>query len=55
MKNRFKRASNFVLLIVPRRYFCGVFSLFYVLVFKIFVLLAPNACFHIVIWLFEGK
>ena len=23
MKNRFKPASNFVLLIIPRRYFCG--------------------------------
>ena len=38
MLNRFKPASHFVLPIVQRRYFCGVSLLFYVLVFKIFVL-----------------
>ena len=47
MLNWFKSASDFVLLIVPRRYFCGGFFLFYVLVFKMFVLLAPYVCFHI--------
>ena len=35
MYNRFKPASNFVLLIVPMRYFCGGAFLIYVLVFKI--------------------
>ena len=40
MLNRFKPASNFVLLIVPRRYFCDGSFLFYVFVFKIVVLLA---------------
>ena len=34
MQNRFKPASNFVLLIVSRRYFCGGSFLFYVLVFN---------------------
>ena len=33
--------------LVPRRYFCGVVLSFYVLVFNIFVLLAPHVCFHI--------
>ena len=36
-----------MLLIVPRRYFCGGSFLFYVLVFNFFVLLAPYVCFHI--------
>ena len=43
MQNRFKPASNFVLLIVPLRWL----FLFYVLVFEFFVLLAPYVCFHI--------
>ena len=60
MYNRFKLASNFILLIVPRRCFCFfffffffflfffVFFFFYVLVFKFFKLLTPYVCFHTV-------
>ena len=49
MLNRFKPASNFILLIVPRRYFCGCSVCYYVLVFNMFVLLAPYVCFHILV------
>ena len=42
MLNRFKPASNCVLLIL----LCW-FDLFYFLVFEIVVLLAPYVCFHI--------
>ena len=45
--NRFKPASNFVLLIVPRRYFCGGSFCFMSWCLKFFVLLAPYVCFHI--------
>ena len=44
MEHIYKRASNFILLIVPRRYFCGVLFLIYVLVLKILVLLVPYVC-----------
>ena len=47
MLNRFKPASNFIFLIVPRRYFCGGSFVLCLGVFKIFVLLAPYVCFHI--------
>ena len=45
--NRFKPANNFVLLIVPSRYFCGGSFCFMSWCLKIFVLLAPFVCFHI--------
>ena len=47
MYNRFKPASNFVLLIVPRRYFCDCTFCFMSWCLKFFVLLAPYVCFHI--------
>ena len=47
MEKRFKPASNRVLLIVPRRYFCGGSFRFMSWCLKIFVLLAPYVCFHI--------
>ena len=47
MLNRFKPASNFVLLIVPSRYFCGGYICFMSWFLKHFVLLAPYVCFHI--------
>ena len=40
-------ASNFVLLIVPRRYFCGGSFCFMSWCLKFFVLLEPYVCFHI--------
>ena len=43
---RFKPASNFVLLIVPSRYFCGGSFCFMSWCLKFFVLLAPYVCFH---------
>ena len=46
MLNRFKPASNFILLIVPRRYLCGGSYCFMSLCCS-FVLLAPYVCFHI--------
>ena len=50
MENRFKPASNFVLLIVPSRYFCGGSFCFVSWCFKQnFVLLAPYVCFHILV------
>ena len=42
-------ASNFVLLIVPRRYFCGGSFCFMYCCLNFFVLLAPYVCFHILI------
>ena len=42
-----KPASNFVLLIVPSRYFCGGSFCFMSWCIKFFVLLAPYVCFHI--------
>ena len=45
-ENRFKPASNFVLLIVPGRYFCGGSFCFMSCVLKKIVLLAPYVCFH---------
>ena len=45
--NRFKPASNFVLLIVPSRYFCSGSFCFMSWCLKFFVLLAPYVCFHI--------
>ena len=48
MLNRFKPASNFVLLIVPSRYFCGgSFCFMSWCIIFFFVLLAPYVCFHI--------
>ena len=44
---RFGPASNFVLLIVQRRYFCGGSFCFMSWCLRFFVLLAPYACFHI--------
>ena len=44
MLNRFKPASNCILLIVPMRYFCGGS---FRLKSWCFVLLAPYVCFHI--------
>ena len=44
---RFKPASNFVLLIVPSRYFCSGSFCFMSWSLKFFVLLAPYVCFHI--------
>ena len=38
---------NFVLLIVPRRYFCGGSFCFMSWCLNFFVLLAPYVCFHI--------
>ena len=50
MKNRFKPASNFVLLIVPSRYFCGgSFCFMSWCINFFFVLLAPYVCFHILV------
>ena len=49
MKNRFKPASNFMLLIVPRRYFCGGSFCFMYWCLNFFVLLAPYVCFHILV------
>ena len=43
----FKPASNFVLLIVPSRYFCSGSFCFLSWCLKFFVLLAPYVCFHI--------
>ena len=43
----FKPASNFVLLIVPSRYFCSGSFCFMSWCLKFFVLLAPYVCFHI--------
>ena len=43
----FKPASNFVLLIVPSRYFCSGSFCFMSWCLKVFVLLAPYVCFHI--------
>ena len=42
-----KPASNFVLLIVPSRYFCSGSFCFMSWCLKFFVLLAPYVCFHI--------
>ena len=43
-----KPASNFILLIVPRRYFCcGSYCFMYW--YLIFVLLAPYVCYHILV------
>ena len=42
---RFKPASNFILLIVPRRYFCGGSYCFMYWCLKVFVLFAPYVCF----------
>ena len=53
MQNRFKRASNFILLIVPRRYFFGWF-LFYE--FNALLLASyAHVCFHIFskVWVTE--
>ena len=47
--NRFKPASNFVLLIVPSRYFCGGSFCFMSWCLNFFVLLAPYVCFHILV------
>ena len=44
---RSKPASNFVLLIVPSRYFCGGSFCYMSWCLKFFVLLAPYVCFHI--------
>ena len=49
MENRFKPASNFVLLIVQKRYVCGGSFCFVYWYLKLFVLLAPYACFHILV------
>ena len=49
MLNRFKPASNFVLLIVQRRYFCGGTFCFMSWCLICFVLLAPYVCFHILV------
>ena len=43
----FKPASNFVLLIVPSRYFCGGSFCFMSWCLKYFVLLVPYVCLHI--------
>ena len=55
MKNRFEPASNVVLLIVPRRYFCGGSFCFmswclfiFFLYFFFLVLLAPYVCFFFI-------
>ena len=45
----FKPASNFVLLVVPRRYFCGGSFYFMSWCFKKNVLLAPCVYFHILV------
>ena len=45
---RGKSASNFILLIVPRRYFCGG-SFVLCLGVYFFLLLAPYVCFHILV------
>ena len=42
-KIRIMSACNFILLIVPRRYFCGGSYRFYVLVFKFFL-----CCWHLI-------
>ena len=47
MSNRFKPASNFIFLIVPRRYLCCGGSFCFMSWCLIFVLLAPFVCFHI--------
>ena len=39
--------SNFVLLVVPRRYFCDGSFCFMSWCLILFVLLAPYVCFHI--------
>ena len=49
LTNRFKSASNFVLLIVPSRYFCGGSFCFMSWCLNYFVLLAPYVCFHILV------
>ena len=49
MKNRLKPSCNFVLLIVPRRYVCGGSFSFLSWCLKLFVLLAPYVCFHILV------
>ena len=53
MQNRFKPASNFVLLIVPRRYFCGGYFCFMPWCFNFFVLSALYVCFHILVKVIE--
>ena len=47
--NRFKPASNFILLIVPRRYFCGGSYCFMSWCLNLFVLLVPYVCYHILV------